>query len=425
MKIEGIYEYYKQSYKVVKDTRDDVRDAIYFSLKGESFDGNRYAKDAIEKGASYAIVDDEDYCINEQTILVEDALKCLQDLARYHRLKLGVPIFALTGSNGKTTTKELLNAVMQQKFNCQSTQGNLNNHIGVPLTLLSIRPEHEFGVVEMGANHIGEIEMLCDIAMPDYGLITNFGRVHLEGFRSFEGVIQGKTEMYRFLRAHNRVVFVNAADPLQVEHADGIKQVTFGTEDADFPSQMIGADPFVELSYPGNHIESNLIGAYNYNNIAMATAAGRYFEVGDHLIKKAIENYVPSNNRSQIIDKDSNKIILDAYNANPNSMEAAILNFANLSDNNKVAILGDMFEVGDGSHQEHQRIDDLLHENGIEQAMLIGEHFNAITVSSDKFLQFKTFQDFQEYFETLKIQNTTFLIKASRGMKLERVLDFL
>lgn len=424
MEIKALYELYKKNYKVVKDTREDVRDAIYFSLKGESFDGNLYALDAIEKGASYAVVDDKKYCVSDRTILVADGLQCLQDLARYHRLQLGIPIFALTGSNGKTTTKELLHSVLQQKFRCQATQGNLNNHIGVPLTLLSMEPKHEFGVVEMGANHIGEIEMLCDIALPDFGLITNFGRVHLEGFGSFEGVIQGKTEMYRFLRSHNRLVFVNADDPLQLEHSIEIKRVTFGTEEADFPSRLIGADPFVELTYPGMNIKSNLIGAYNYNNIALAVAVGRYFKVEDGLIKNAIESYVPANNRSQIIEKNSNKIILDAYNANPNSMEAAILNFSNLSDKNKLAILGDMFEVGDDSHVEHQRVDSLLKESGIDQAILIGAHFNTIAVSSDKYLQFQTYQDFQDYFEKLEFHDTTFLVKASRGMKLERVLDY-
>ena len=315
--------------------------------------------------------------------------------------------------------------VLQKKYNCFATQGNLNNHLGVPLTLLSMKPEHEFGVVEMGANHVHEIENLCNIALPDYGYITNFGRVHLEGFGSLEGVIRGKTEMYAHLRDHGKRAFVNKADKIQMEHSQGINCITFGPEGSEFKIKFMDADPFVRIDFRGKLINSNLIGAYNYSNIAMAIAVGAYFEVSTEDIRLAIESYVPANNRSQIIEKDSNRIILDAYNANPNSMEAALKNLNGLSDKYKVAILGDMFELGKDAIQEHQKIALILEKSNIAKAFLIGQTFSEIQVSDNKIKQFSSFDEFKNYMEDHSFKDTTFLIKASRGMALERALDLL
>lgn len=425
MGVEALYELYKKSYKVVKDTREDVNDSIYFALKGECFNGNKYASQALDKGANYAVIDEEAYLTDDRMILVKDVLLCLQDLARYHRQQLNIPILALTGSNGKTTTKELINLVLQQKFNCFATVGNFNNHIGVPLTLLSMRPEHDFGLVEMGANHVHEIEELCAIALPDYGYITNFGRVHLEGFGSFEGVIRGKTEMYEYLRSQKKEVFVNITDELQMKHSAGIKRITFGSDEAVYHPKLISADPFVIVDLDGVEIKSQLIGAYNFSNIAMAVAVGKHFTIPVSKIKEAIESYVPSNNRSQIIDKKTNKIILDAYNANPNSMDAALHNLFGLSDKTKIAVLGDMFEIGNEALAEHQKIADLIASTDISRAFLIGELFYKTRISHPKIQKFKTFEDFTIFIGNETIQNTTLLIKASRGMALERVLELI
>ena len=425
MRIEEIYQLYKLSYRVVKDTREDVKNALYFSLRGESFNGNKYALDAVKNGANYAIIDEAEYKVDDRLILVDDVLLCLQQLARYHREQLNIPILALTGSNGKTTTKELINVVLNKKFNCLATKGNLNNHIGVPLTLLSMTPEYDFGVVEMGANHQLEIEALCDIAQPDFGYITNFGRVHLEGFGSFEGVIKGKTEMYQYLRDDHKMVFVNQEDPIQMEKSSGINRRTFGGEGADCPTVFTDADPFVRISLEEIQINSKLIGAYNFANIAAAVCIGNYFGIPSLEIKDAIEGFIPDNNRSQIIQCTSNKVILDAYNANPNSMEAAILNLVSLSDEKKVAILGDMFELGKDSMLEHQKIVDQISAIGLDAAYLIGETFYKTNGLNSKMHQFKSFEEFVKSFEGNSYTDTTFLIKASRGMALERTLDYI
>lgn len=425
MRLDALYKLYQKSYKVVKDTREEVRDSIYFALKGAHFNGNKYALQALEKGANYAVIDEEEYRVDDRMILVDDAMKCLQDLARYHRQQLKIPILALTGSNGKTTTKELIKVVLEKKYNCFATRGNLNNHLGVPLTLLSMRPEHEFGVVEMGANHVHEIEELCNIALPDYGYITNFGRVHLEGFGSFEGVIRGKTEMYTHIRNHGKQAFVNKADKIQMEHSQGMSCITFGPEGADYKIEYMDADPFVTIDFQGSVISSSLIGAYNYSNIAMAVAVGAYFEVPTEDIKSAVESYVPANNRSQIIEKDSNRIIMDAYNANPNSMEAALKNLNGLSDKRKIAILGDMFELGKDAAAEHQKIAEMLEKSDIAKAFLIGETFSEIEVADKRIRQFSSFEEFKNHMAGLSFTDTTFLIKASRGMALERTLDLI
>lgn len=425
MRIEKIYALYKESYKVFKDTRDEAKDAIYFSLKGANFNGNAYAMEALKKGASYAVIDEKQYKVDDRMILVEDALTCLQDLARYHRQQLKVPIIALTGSNGKTTTKELIHVVLDKKFNCYATKGNFNNHIGVPLTLLSITPDHDFGVIEMGANHQHEIEALCNIALPDFGYITNFGRVHLEGFGSFEGVIKGKTEMYRHLKKQGKKVFVNQDDPIQMERTEGMERIVFGSSDGVCKIAFLGADPFVNISFQGMEIKSRLIGNYNFSNIAAAVCIGSYFGVETDKIKIAIEGYIPENNRSQIIHHAGNKIILDAYNANPNSMEAALNNLGTLSDKKKVAVLGDMFELGVDSREEHQNIADQAVKLGLDRIYLIGETFGDLSVEGAEVYQFNSFDAFTDHFKHQSFSKTTFLVKASRGMALERILEYL
>ena len=321
---------------------------MFFALKGDNFNGNLFASEALEKGARYVVIDDKDIVANSSYILVEDVLSTLQQLASYHRKHLGLPIIALTGSNGKTTTKELINTVLEKKFKTVATKGNLNNHIGVPLTLLAMDTSTQIGIVEMGANHQQEIAFLCEIAQPDYGYITNFGKAHLEGFGGVEGVIKGKSELYDFLKQHGKLIFINATDEKQLTQVgDYPSKYSFGTTTVtDCQTQLLGANPFVRAQYNDSIIESCLIGAYNFNNISAAIAIGQYFKVEGNDIKEAIESYVPTNNRSQIIEKGCLKIILDAYNANPTSMQAALDNFNQLENTAKVAILGDMFELG-------------------------------------------------------------------------------
>ena len=410
---------------MVKDTREDVKDGIYFSLKGGNFNGNAYAGEALEKGAAYAVIDEARFKTDERMILVDDALKCLQDLARFHRQTLGLPVLALTGSNGKTTTKELIFSVLSRKYNCMATKGNLNNHIGVPLTLLSLQEDTEIAVIEMGANNPGEIRSYCEVVLPDYGYITNFGRVHLEGFGSLQGVIQSKTELYRHLKSRGKKVFINANDPVQMERSENMDRILIGGENGDCRVKLIDADPFVRMDFEGREIRSELIGAYNYSNMAAAACIGKYFDVSAEAISEGIVSYVPSNNRSQVIQKGGNMIIMDAYNANPNSMEAAISNLNRIESSKKVAILGDMFEVGKDSALEHQKIADLIADSPVDQVFLIGNNFSGVEVSDEKIKRFDTFEEFSEFFSGMDFEHTTFLVKASRGMALERVLDLL
>lgn len=425
MEIKELYTLYKKCNKVTTDSRVISKNSIFFALKGDNFNGNLYAEEALKKGAIYAVVDEAKYCTSKNIILVDNVLTTLQQLAKFHRQQLNIPIFALTGSNGKTTTKELIHAVLKEKYICSATKGNLNNHIGVPLTLLAIKPNTEIAVIEMGANHPKEIEILCSIAMPDYGCITNFGKVHLEGFGSLEGVIKSKTEMYRHLQKNNKSVFVNTNDTVQVQESKDLNKITFGGRQADYPVNFISVDPFVNLKFRDTQIASNLIGKYNFSNIATAIAIGKYFKVSDQQIKKGIENYIPSNNRSQIIVKGTNKIILDAYNANPNSMEAALENLALLKDKNKIAMLGDMYEIGEDTIKEHQIISDLIDKLNIHNAFLIGDSFAKVKTKNNNTLLFADFQEFKIKLAKLEIENATILIKASRGMALERVLDLL
>ena len=427
MDIKYIHSLFLKCSSVSIDTRKTELNSLFVAIKGERFDANTFAKEALEKGASYVIIDDESYCIDQRTILVEDSLVALQELAKFHRDYLKLPIIALTGSNGKTTTKELINAVLSRKYKTKATIGNLNNHIGVPLTLLSFTSETEIGIVEMGANHKKEIEFLCELAKPDYGYITNFGKAHLEGFGGVEGVIEGKSEMYQYLSAHDKLAFVNLEDPIQVEKSKSLQSFTFGInkENADVNITSIKANPFVEISYSGLTIQSHLIGLYNANNINAALTIGKYFGVADSEIKDALESYIPENNRSQLVQKGTNQIILDAYNANPSSMKVAIENFLQLENSNKVMILGDMFELGQESRLEHKVIIDLLFNEEKIICYFIGSSFFANRIDKNNFYFYETFGAFSNHLPEKKIENSSILIKGSRGMALERTLDFL
>lgn len=417
MKIEDLYDLYIQHYKVDTDTRKIRENSIYFALKGENFNGNTFALEALNKGASYAIVDEEKYANQDRIILVENVLQTLQDLARYHRSQIDFPILALTGSNGKTTTKELIYSVLKQQFKTGATSGNLNNHIGVPLTLLSFDPSFEFGIVEMGANHQKEIAFLSEIAKPDYGYITNFGKAHLEGFGGVEGVIKGKSELYQFIRAHNRKVFVNPDDDKQVELTVDLDRIFF-----DNRAKLVSSQPFLQISLDDLIIRSHLIGIYNFNNILSAITIGKYFGVDDLGIKEAIESYLPKNNRSQIIEGNKNKIVLDAYNANPTSMEAALYSFSSMEGDAKIAILGDMFELGEEATVEHQKIADLAISHGFERLLLVGENFST---AQGNFTSYVSTEAAIQAIEKMNIENALILIKGSRGMALERVVPLI
>ena len=427
MKINEIHKLFLNCNSVVIDTRKIEKNSFFVALKGERFDANTFAKEAIVKGAAYVLIDNLEYYIDDRTILVNDCLASLQELAKYHREYLKVPIIALTGSNGKTTTKELIFEVLSKKYNTKATIGNLNNHIGVPLTLLSFNSETEIGIVEMGANHLKEIEFLCSIAQPDYGYITNFGKAHLEGFGGVEGVIKGKSEMYHYLYTNNKKAFVNFDDTIQTEKTNEIKSISFSQNNnlATVRIENVFANPLVHLSYNGLTINSNLIGLYNANNISAAITIGNYFKVSDIEIKDAIESYIPENNRSQLLTKNTNEIILDAYNANPSSMLVALENFLQLVNSNKIIIIGDMFELGAESIAEHNSIITYLKSTSDVICYFIGNDFYSNKLENPNFNFYKDFDSFTEFLKSNKIENKTILIKGSRGMALERTLDYL
>ena len=426
MNIKELHKLFLDCNAVSTDTRKVSNNDMFFALKGDNFNGNVFSKQALEKGAKYVIIDENEYNISEKTILVDNVLNTLQQLASYHRLYLKTPIIALTGSNGKTTTKELINICLSKKYKTTATIGNLNNHIGVPLTLLSMTKETEIGIVEMGANHLKEIEFLCSITKPDYGYITNFGKAHLEGFGSIEGVIKGKTELYSYLKTNNNVIFVNANDQKQIVQSKGATIISFGNiKSNDVVINFLKAQPFVECEFDNLKIKSHLIGDYNFNNISAAICIANYFKVDSNAIKEAIENYKPTNNRSQIIIKDNTRIILDAYNANPTSMQAALQNFSDLNDKNKIAFLGDMFELGNEAEKEHQDLVDFITQLNIDNIILIGENFHKTKSLSKKIKQFISFDDLKSDFKKIEIKNANLLIKGSRGMALERILELI
>ena len=413
MKIKKIYELYSKHFLVDTDTRNIRKDTLFFAIRGDNFNGNEFAEKALKLGAKYAIVDEEKYNIHPNTILVNDVLNTLQKLANYHRNVLKIPIIGLTGSNGKTTTKELINVVLSKKYNTTATKGNLNNHIGVPLTLLSMTPKTEIGIVEMGANHQKEITFLCGICEPDFGYITNFGKAHLEGFGGIEGVIKGKSELYTFIEKNNKKVFINPEDAIQIEKTKNINAIYFDKE-----IHFLAANPYVKLSFSTKSIQSNLIGKYNYTNIAIACTIGNYFKIAKADIKDALENYIPDNNRSQIIKTPLNKIILDAYNANPSSMQAALENFETLNEPCKTVILGDMFELGTDGLKEHQSIVAFVEKLNVDHAYFVGENFHQTGTIN----HFKTFEDLEKYLKNNPLKHQSILIKGSRGMRLERLL---
>ena len=422
MTLPELHFHFLNSKGVCTDTRSLQEGQLFFALKGDNFNGNTYASQAVSSGALLAIIDDQSLK-TEHTVVVDNVLKTLQDLATYHRQYLNVPIIALTGSNGKTTTKELINAVLSEKFKTTATQGNLNNHIGVPLTLLSMTDETELGIVEMGANHQGEIAMLCKIAQPNYGYITNFGKAHLEGFGGINGVIKGKSELYDFLKANDEVAFINNDDAIQVEKTSKMSVVTFGTSQADFPVTFNKTTDSLTIKVDQTTIDSNLTGAYNFSNIAAAITMGRYFNLTLEEIKTGVEKYFPENNRSQIIKKGKYQVILDAYNANPTSMTAALENL-HVHKGSKIAFLGDMFEVGKTSLQEHQAILDQAHQLDIDKVFAVGMDFSRAQPHPDQEV-FETYDAFAKAYSLKIPDDSMVLIKGSRGMKMERVLDLL
>lgn len=427
MTIQEIHSLFLKCTSVAIDTRKITMHSLFIALKGERYDANVFAKEALEKGATYVIIDNPDYFINEKTILVEDSLKTLQELAKFHRSYLKLPIIALTGSNGKTTTKELIQVVLSKKYKTKATVGNLNNHIGVPLTLLTFSKETQIGIVEMGANHQKEIEFLCDIAQPDYGYITNFGKAHLEGFGGVEGVIKGKSEMYQYLINSNKAVFVNLDDAIQEEKTRMLTRYTFSQKNhtTSVFIDAITANPFVTIKTLGIEIKSHLIGLYNANNINAAITIGNHFGVTIQDIKEAIEGYIPDNNRSQMIVKGTNEIILDAYNANPSSMAVALENFIQLDKSNKVIIIGDMFELGEESIQEHKTIVEMLTNQATIQCYFVGKDFYTNLKEQSNFHFYNSFEDFSLSFSNVLLEKATILIKGSRGMALERTLEFV
>ncbi|WP_373516319.1 UDP-N-acetylmuramoyl-tripeptide--D-alanyl-D-alanine ligase [Pricia sp.] len=425
MEIEKLHQRFLAHQRVCTDTRKITEDCIFFALKGDNFNGNTYAAEALRKGAAYAVIDEGEYAISDSYILVKDALKALQQLATFHRNFNTAKVIALTGSNGKTTTKELINAVLSRRYRTIATVGNLNNHIGVPLTLLSITNGTEIAIVEMGANHQKEIESLCNIARPDFGYITNFGKAHLEGFGGEEGVIKGKSELYDYLEANGKSIFMNADDPIQFEKLAGhIKKFGFSSDKKEFYRiSFVSANPFVKIDVEDRIITSQLIGSYNFTNCAAAIVMGKYFTIPLEDIKNAIESYVPKNNRSQLLEKNGHSIILDAYNANPTSMGAALENFRMMDGKSKIAFLGDMFELGQTAAIEHQAIADLAATMHFQDVFLIGKNFHRTDSDLKKF---DTFEAFSEHLSKNPVEeSSTILIKGSRGMALERILELL
>ena len=423
--IEELYFIYLKHPEIVTDTRKIKPNSLFFALRGPNFDANTLAEQALNLGSSYAVIDNPEFKKSDRYILVDDVLSTLQQLANHHRKQLKIPILGLTGSNGKTTTKELIHAVLQQKFKTHATAGNLNNHIGVPLTLLGIKKEHEFAIIEMGANHVGEIKFLSELAEPDFGMITNIGIAHIEGFGSAEAIKKAKSELYDFIYSKKGTLFVNGDDETLMNLSANHQRIIYGDKsEFNTRGKYISADPFVKIETENQIIQSNLAGKYNYNNILAAVCIGKHFGISIEKIKKGIEDYIPENNRSQIIKKNSNTIIMDAYNANPSSMKAAIENFEEMNAPTKIAFLGDMFEMGHVAKEEHQKIIDQINTKKLK-AIFFGKEFSTLLKNQSQHLFFETAEQSKSYFENNKIENTLILIKGSRGMKLESILEWI
>lgn len=424
--IEKIYQHFTQSYLISTDSRKIEKGCVFVALKGERFDGNDFAYQVASEGvASCVIADRKDLPHHERLFLVDDSLGALQQMARLHRERNNIPLIGITGTNGKTTTKELVSAVLSQKYNIINTQGNFNNHLGVPLTLLQIKDDTEMAVVEMGANHPGEISQLCNIALPDFGLITNIGKAHIEGFGNFEGVVKTKKEIYDYLKENEGLIFINKDNDLLASIANDIKAFSYGKNiNSDIKADIISADPYLKIRWDDAVIETHLVGDYNFENVAAAIAVGSYFNIDKLLIIKALEEYIPSNNRSQYIKTEKNEIVMDAYNANPVSMQHAIRNFRNISADNALLILGDMGELGTDSEKEHINILKLLKELHFDDVVLIGENFKSVS-DEQCYRNFIDTDKFIAYINDNEISGKKILIKGSRFIHLEKILNYL
>ena len=427
--ISDLYQKYLQCQGVSTDTRNINKDSLFFALKGPNFNANTLAETALEKGAKFAVVDEAQFVTNDKIFLVENGLQGLQDLANFHRKQFKIPIIGLTGSNGKTTTKELINSVLSKKYKTHATKGNLNNHIGVPLTLLAMPQNTEIGIIEMGANFVGDIKGLVQICEPTHGLITNIGKAHLEGFGGFEGVKKGKGELYDWLESHRGTVFINCKNDILVEMAKNMdfnEKIEYQKPNGFLQVEMEAEIPFVSYKNSKNeNVFTHLTGAYNFENIVNALAIGKYFGVSEDEANNAVATYTPDNNRSQFIEKGTNKILMDAYNANPSSMAAAISNFKNLSANKKMVILGDMFELGDEANFEHVQLGKLLQNCPFDYILLAGNLMQNALVHLPNAYYFPDKFGLHVWLQEHKMENTHILIKGSRGMGLESCLPFL
>ena len=419
MNISKLYNIFKEYPSISTDSRNIKKESIFFALKGKNFNGNQFAEEALKSGCKYAVIDEKEYEINENYILVNNALKTLQQLASLHRDNINIPIIAITGTNGKTTSKELITSCLSSELETAYTKGNYNNHIGVPLTLLEINKKHEIGIIEMGANHKNEINFLCEIAKPNYGIITNIGKAHLEGFKNFEGVKSTKKELYDFIKKNNGVIFINNDDKTLNEISKNIKSITYGINGAIIGKEVTSS-VYTEVLFNKIKINSNLIGSYQFYNIMLAIAVAQHFSIKEKNIIKSLESYYPKNNRSQVIQSESNLIILDAYNANPSSMSEMINSFYKIKKDGKVCILGDMGELGIFSKNEHEEIIKLNKKLNLK-TFYIGSEFKKLTKKNS----FIDFQEFKNYLKDFPITNSTILIKGSRSQKLENIVELL
>ncbi len=424
--IEKIYKLYKTAYTVTTDSRTITQGCVFVALKGEHFDGNDFALNVAEEGiAACVIADRKDLPQHERLFVVEDSLKALQELANYHRKQLDTPIIGITGTNGKTTTKELVSAVLAKKYNILFTQGNFNNQLGVPLTLLRIKPDTELAVVEMGASHPGDINELTGIGEPNYGMITNIGRAHLRDFGGYEGVIKTKNEMYQYIAAHKGLLFVNKDNELLMDLSKSINKVTYGTSnDADIQGKLLSANPYLSVEWNGKKIDTQLVGDYNFENVMAAICIGTYFNVAANDIVEALSSYRPTNNRSQVIETARNRVVMDAYNANPTSMAHSIKNFRNICKSDNLLILGDMRELGNESEQEHKNILELLKELRFENVYLVGEEFQRVAKNS-KFSTFINVEELAQYLQQHPVSGRDILVKGSNSIHLNKIIDSL